>query len=127
MVWMLRERGVNVRGLLRPGTPTSVMPPGVEYRVGDVRDGIAVREAFAGAATVFHLAALVAPFGPRHRYPEINVGGTKTVLEACLAARVERLVYMSSTIVYGIECDRRGRDGCLVPDHLSGELNRRRG
>ena len=99
---------MRVRVLLRPGTPASVLPPDVDYHVGDIRDGVAVREAFAGATTVFHLAALVAPFGPRHRYLEINVGGTETVVEACRAAKVERLVYVSSTVVYGIECDHRG-------------------
>lgn len=108
LVRLLQERGMRVRVLLRPGTPASALPPNVDYHVGDVRDGVAVREAFAGATVVFHLAALVAPFGPRHRYLEINVGGTETVVEACLAARVDRLVYVSSTVVYGIECDHRG-------------------
>ncbi|MFI5340768.1 MAG: NAD-dependent epimerase/dehydratase family protein [Candidatus Methylomirabilales bacterium] len=108
LVRLLRERGMAVRVLLRPGTPPSVLPPDVEYRVGDIRDAAAVREAFAGATTVFHLAGLVAPFAPRHRHLEVNVVGTETVLEACLAANVERLVYVSSTVVYGIECDHRG-------------------
>ena len=108
LVRLLRERGMPVRVLLRPGTPPDVLPPGVEYRVGDIRDGGAVREAFAGATTVFHLGGLVAPFAPRHRYLEVNVGGTGTVVEACLAAKVDRLVYISSTVVYGIECDHRG-------------------
>ncbi len=108
LVRLLQERGMAVRVLLRPGTPASVLPPDVSYHVGDIRDGVAVREAFAGATTVFHLAGLVAPFAPRHRYLEVNVGGTETVVEACLATRVNRLVYMSSTVVYGIECDHRG-------------------
>ncbi|MGD0267068.1 MAG: NAD-dependent epimerase/dehydratase family protein [Candidatus Methylomirabilota bacterium] len=108
LVRFLQDRGVAVRALLRPGTPPSVLPPDVCYHVGDVRDPSAVRDAFAGATTVFHLAGLVAPFAPRHRYLEINVGGTETVVEACLAAKVDRLVYMSSTVVYGIECDHRG-------------------
>jgi nucleoside-diphosphate-sugar epimerase len=68
----------------------------------------ALAEAFAGASTVFHLAGLTAPYGPRHRYLEINVGGTQAVLDACLAAGIERLVYVSSMVVLGIECDRRG-------------------
>lgn len=108
LVRLLQERGMAVRILLRPGTPPSALPPGVEYRVGDIRDAEAVRKAFEGATTVFHLAGLVAPFAPRHRYLEVNVGGTETVLEACLAVKVERLVYVSSTVVYGIECDHRG-------------------
>jgi nucleoside-diphosphate-sugar epimerase len=108
LVRTLRQRGVDVRVLLRPGTPPSRLPPDVDHRVGDVRDPAAVREAFAGVSTVFHLAGLVAPYASRQRHLEINVGGTETVVEACLAAKVERLVYVSSTVVYGIECDRRG-------------------
>ncbi len=108
LVQMLRERGMEVRVLLRPGTSPGVSLPDVEHRVGDIRDLTAVREACAGAATVFHLAGLVAPFAPRERHLDINVGGTHTVLEACLAAHVERFVYVSSTVVYGVERDHRG-------------------
>ncbi len=108
LVRTLRERGTDVRLLLRPGTPPSAAPAGVEVRVGDIRDGAALRQAFAGASTVFHLAGLTAPYGPRHRYLEVNLEGTRAVLDACLAARVERLVYVSSMVVLGIECDRRG-------------------
>lgn len=108
LVRLLCERAAQVRVLLRPGSPAGCVPPGVEGRVGDIRDRHALREAFAGAATVFHLAGLTAPWGPRHRYLEINVEGTQSVLEACLAARVGRLVHVSSLVVLGIECDRRG-------------------
>jgi 2-alkyl-3-oxoalkanoate reductase len=108
LVRTLRERGADVRVLLRPGSPPGIVPSGVEVRVGDIRDGDALREAFAGAATVFHLAGLTAPWGPRHRYLEINVGGTEAVVKACMAGRVGRLVHVSSMVVLGIECDRRG-------------------
>ncbi len=108
LVWTLQEQGVPVRVLLRPGTPLSGVPAGVETRVGDIRDKAALREAFTGASTVFHLAGLTAPYGPRHRYLEINVSGTEAVIEACLAAKVDKLVYVSSMVVLGIECDRRG-------------------
>ncbi|MBI4199523.1 MAG: NAD-dependent epimerase/dehydratase family protein [Chloroflexi bacterium] len=108
LVRLLRQQGVDARVLLRPGVPRDVVPPGVEARVGDIRDVAALRNAFAGASTIFHLAGLTAPYGPRHRYLEINVEGTQAVLDACLAARVERLVYVSSMVVLGIECDRRG-------------------
>jgi nucleoside-diphosphate-sugar epimerase len=100
---------VTVRALLRPGTSPAVVPPGVETRVGDIRDVGALREAFAGTTTVFHLAGLTVPYGPRHRYLEINVDGTAAVVEACRAAGVDRLVYVSSMVVLGIECDRRGQ------------------
>ena len=108
LVRTLQEMGVGVRVLLRPGSPASRIPSGVEVQVGDIRDRETLRGAFAGAAAVFHLAGLTAPWGPRHRYLEINVEGTEAVLDACLAARVGRLVHVSSMVVLGIECDRRG-------------------
>ncbi len=108
LVRTLRERGADVRVLLRPGTPSDAVPAGVEARLGDIRDAAALRDAFAGASTVFHLAGLTAPYGPRHRYLEINAEGTAAVVDACLAAKVDRLVYVSSMVVLGIECDRRG-------------------
>ena len=108
LVRLLQGRGVALRILLRPGTPSKVLPTGIETRVGDIRDVQALREAFAGATAVFHLAGLTAPYGPRRRYLEINVDGTAAVLDACLAAKVERLVYVSSMVVLGVECDRRG-------------------
>ena len=73
LVRTLRERGADVRVLLRPGTPPDAVPAGVEVRAGDIRDVAALQEAFAGASTVFHLAGLTVPYGPRHRYLETNV------------------------------------------------------
>ena len=108
LVRLLQEREMRIRVLLRPGTSPAAVPAGIEIRFGDVRDVAALREAFAGASTVFHLAGLTAPYGPRHRYLEINVDGTAAVLDACLATGVRRLVYVSSMVVLGIECDRRG-------------------
>ncbi|MEA2358148.1 MAG: UDP-glucose 4-epimerase [Solirubrobacteraceae bacterium] len=60
-------------------------------------------DAFGGANTVFHLAALWLLHC--HEYPrsafEVNVRGTFNVMEACVAADVERLVSSSSASVYG--------------------------
>jgi nucleoside-diphosphate-sugar epimerase len=108
LVRLLQERGLAVRVLLRPGTSDKAVPAGIETRVGDIRDVAALQEAFAGASTVFHLAGLTAPYGPRHRYLEVNVDGTAAVLDACLTTGVDRLVHVSSMVVLGIECDRRG-------------------
>ena len=60
-------------------------------------------DALGGAQTVFHLAALWLLHC--HDYPrsafEVNVRGTFDVMEACVRADVERLVYSSSASVYG--------------------------
>lgn len=70
---------------------------------GDVRDADAVRRAIHGVAGVFHLAVL--PLGPSIASPrlahEVNVGGTLNVLEAALAAGVQKVVYSSASSVYG--------------------------
>jgi UDP-glucose 4-epimerase len=60
-------------------------------------------DALRGADTVFHLAALWLLHC--HDYPrsafEVNVRGTFDVMEACVRAEVQRLVYSSSASVYG--------------------------
>ncbi|HAL74201.1 MAG TPA: epimerase [Clostridiales bacterium] len=69
----------------------------LELIFGDIRRSGDVRKAVNGARLVFHLAGLI-DTAPRH--PEImsqvNVGGTRNIVEACLEYMVERLVYVSS-------------------------------
>ncbi|MFQ5477343.1 MAG: NAD-dependent epimerase/dehydratase family protein [Candidatus Binatia bacterium] len=76
----------------------------VEVVRGDVRDREAVGRAMRGVQYVFHLAALgsvdrsiVDPMTSH----EVNVTGTLNVLTAAREAGVERLVYSSSSSVYG--------------------------
>ena len=77
-----------------------------EFRNVSVLDEDALREAIEGADVVFHLAAL--PRIPRsiedpvntHR---VNVDGTLHVLEAARRAGVSRVVYSSSSSVYGAQ------------------------
>ncbi|MBF6589340.1 MAG: SDR family oxidoreductase [Ktedonobacterales bacterium] len=71
---------------------------------GDLRDLEAVREAVTGCEVVFHQAAL--PSVPRSIADplaslEINVNGTQHVLLAARDAGVRRVVYASSSSVYG--------------------------
>ncbi len=108
LVGALCARRYAVRVLLRPGAARPVFPDGVHTFTGDIRDRAALSKAFAGASTVFHLAGLTAPWGPRERYLDVNVRGTEAVLDACVHAGVDQLVYVSTMVVLGIECDRRG-------------------
>jgi dihydroflavonol-4-reductase len=68
----------------------------------DVLDRSAVRRALKGVDRVFHIAGLVS-MRPEddERLFEVNVGGTKIVLEECLRAGVERVVYTSSVGAIG--------------------------
>jgi UDP-glucose 4-epimerase len=76
----------------------------VEVMEGDVRDQLTVRAAVAGAEVVYHLAALPSVArsvaDPRASH-SVNAEGTLNILLAARDAGVRRLVYASSSSVYG--------------------------
>jgi len=77
---------------------------GVEVVEGDLRDAKAVERAVAGVDGVFHEAALRSV--PRSvddplSSNEVNITGTLVLLLACRRAGVKRVVYASSSSVYG--------------------------
>jgi UDP-glucose 4-epimerase len=78
--------------------------PNLEIVEGDVRDADAVASAMSGVDGVFHEAALVSvPQSveqPALSF-DINVRGTFTVFEAARQGGVRRVVYASSSAVYG--------------------------
>ena len=76
----------------------------VEIVRGDLRDPAVVARAVTGIEIIFHQAALnsnprsIKEPGPTNA---VNVGGTLLLLEAARQAGVRRLVYASSSSVYG--------------------------
>ena len=68
---------------------------------GDIRDREAVRRAMDGVRWVVHAAAALPLYTPRD-IRTTDIDGTRHVLDAALAAGVERVVHVSSTAVYGI-------------------------
>lgn len=108
IVRALRASGARVRVLLRgnalPGPPEDVA--GVEIVAGDLDDRTALLRGIDGARFVFHVAADVRMF--RGNWAEslrTNVAGTRNVVDACLAARTERLVFTSSAATLGRPLD----------------------
>ena len=76
----------------------------IEFLRGDLCEAAVCRRAVAGIDLVFHLAAL--PSVPRSLKDPwashaANVNATMRLLEACRAATVRRIVYSSSSSVYG--------------------------
>lgn len=64
---------------------------------GDIRDPFAVSAAVRGCEHVFHLAGMVEISGVKKKQViDVNVGGTKNVINACLEKGVKRLLYVSS-------------------------------
>lgn len=75
---------------------------GVEVIYGDITNKDVISHGVNGADVVFNLAAIL----PHQRktkeeYFNINVGGVKNIIEACLKYKVKRLVHVSTVGIYG--------------------------
>jgi dihydroflavonol-4-reductase len=107
LVIALLGRGYSVRALRRPTSNTLALDGiNVEYVFGDVNDPRALRAAMDGCDTVFHTAAVVSFWrGRREEQVRVNVEGTRTVVETCLAAGIQRLVHTSSVAALGHRTD----------------------
>jgi len=97
----------RIRALVRPGEDPAAIPElaglgdRLDVVVADVTEAGAVAAAAAGTRRVYHLAAVVGDWGPAELFERVNVGGTRNVLEAAVGARCERVVMVSSIVVYG--------------------------
>jgi nucleoside-diphosphate-sugar epimerase len=74
----------------------------VDERRGDIRDRESVRKLVDGADVVVHAAAALPIQASRESIRSVNVGGTENVLRAGDDADVRRVVFISSTAVYGV-------------------------
>jgi dihydroflavonol-4-reductase len=105
----LVQRGYSVR-ILRRETSSLValddIKADVEHCIGEVRDVESLKRAMKGCDTVFHTAALVTFERARaDEQREVNVTGTRNVVEACRVCGVERLVHTSSVAAIGYPPD----------------------
>lgn len=121
----LLRRGWDVRALVRPnnqGHRRAVLPPEVEVVPGDVRDEAAVERGARTCQAVFHVAAMYELWArDSQQFYEVNVDGTRAVLNAARSASVERVVHTSSvaTVVQGGD-----ESGYLQPDAAHGHYKR---
>jgi dihydroflavonol-4-reductase len=93
----LAADGVEVRALVRSPERARVLPEGVQPVTGDVTDTSSLQAAFDGAATVYHAAGIPEQWRKdTSEFARVNVEGTRNVVEAALAAGVERFVYTST-------------------------------
>lgn len=79
----------------------STYPQGTMHIKGDVRDSAHLAEALKGVDVIIHAAAAL-PLEPAKEIRSVTVEGTRTVLEEAEKAGVKRVVYVSSTAVYGV-------------------------
>jgi dihydroflavonol-4-reductase len=100
---LLAQRGDELRFALERGSSTEHIDDlGATHLICDVRDRRAVRRALHGVDRVYHCAGVtsVRPEDSERLF-EINVGGTRVVMEECLRAGVERVVHLSSAAAVG--------------------------
>jgi 2-alkyl-3-oxoalkanoate reductase len=90
---------------------------GARVVLGSVTDAAVVREAMSGVEVVHHLAAAFREMNvPDTYYWEVNVQGTRNVLEAALEQGVRKLVYCSTCGVHGnIDHPPGGEDAPIQP------------
>lgn len=93
----LADDGMEVRALVRSPERARVLPEGVQPVFGDVTDAPSLHAALEGAATVYHAAGIPEQWRKdTGEFARVNVEGTRNVVEAALAAGVERFVYTST-------------------------------
>jgi len=100
------DRVTRIAGIARrPFDPAAYGWTKLEYRRGDVRDPAALRDAFAGADVVVHLAFLVTGAASAEVLRSVNVDGTLNAFRAAAQAGARRFVYASSVAAYGFHHD----------------------
>jgi nucleoside-diphosphate-sugar epimerase len=98
----LLAEGHDVRALDVVPLDDAELERNVEELRGDIRDRTRVRELVAGADVVVHAAAALPIQASRDSIRSVNVTGTENVLREARAAGVKRVVFISSTAVYGV-------------------------
>jgi dihydroflavonol-4-reductase len=98
----LLRRGDDLRIAVRKSSRLDNLG-GLEYQSVncDILDRRALRRALRGVDRVFHVAGMTSLRAPTAEVYRVNVEGTRTVLEECLRAEVERVVYTSSVGTIG--------------------------
>lgn len=103
IVHELVQKGKSVRALVLPGdTAARLLPEGIETVEGDVLNRDDLKRFFdlpeGHESIVIHTAAIVTTDGEYSRKArDVNVNGTKNILEYCLSHNVKKLIYTSST------------------------------
>jgi 2-alkyl-3-oxoalkanoate reductase len=90
---------------------------GAEVILGSVTDMDVVRRSVEGAEVVHHVAAAFREMDvPERHYYEVNVEGTRNVLQAALDAGVRKVIYCSTCGVHGnVDHPPAGEDAPIRP------------
>lgn len=97
LVRVLLERGLGVRVLVQPGSTAPTLDGlAIERHEGDMMDRANLAEALPGCGAVIHCAAVTDPWADPQLVWDVNLEGTRRLLEASLAEGVVRFVQIGS-------------------------------
>ncbi len=122
LVHRLADANHQITCLVRKSSNISViMRPGVELVVGDVTDFASVREIIKGHDCIINLANIYSFWESNPRiFRQVNIEGTRNVLEAALEAGIPKVVHISTCGVYGKPSDDPyTEDSEIGPTHFS--------
>mgnify|MGYP001610205291 CR=1 FL=1 len=78
----------------------------ISFILGDIKDKESVDRAVKGQDVVFHLVGIgsISALSRKsyEKFREINVEGTRNVLDSCLKHKVKKIIYLSSTAAMGM-------------------------
>jgi dihydroflavonol-4-reductase len=105
IVKKLLANGLPVTAIKRENSDTRLVDEfksKVNWIDADMTDAVAINESFKGVSIVIHAAAMVS-FNPREEdlLFNVNVEGTKNVVNACLSNNVKKLIHISSVAALG--------------------------
>jgi farnesol dehydrogenase len=99
----LADSGHTVHALFRSKSKTNcIKHPNIRLFKGDILDPKSIQKAVKGCSYVFHTAAMTKIWTKNcNLYHDINVTGTKNVMQAALSAGVKKVVMTSTAGVFG--------------------------
>jgi nucleoside-diphosphate-sugar epimerase len=100
----LAAEGAEVAGLdVNPAAASRIEGAEASFVRADIRDHSALEAALDGVELVVHAAASVHEGDSMAEFVEVNVRGTANVLDAARLAGIDRVVHISSVVIYGYD------------------------
>jgi nucleoside-diphosphate-sugar epimerase len=102
LIKALVAQGKSVRALYRSEIPTEFNSSTVQWFKADILDIVSLEEAMVGVTHVYHCAAIVS-FTAKNKKTlhHTNIEGTANIVNACLHANIEKLLFVSSVAALG--------------------------
>ena len=115
VVKALAKKQYHIIALYHFTAPSKELEALAQWQRADILDINVLEEIFSKAKQVYHCAAVVS-FNPKEKklMHQLNIEGTKNVVNACIQCGVEKLIHVSSVAALG-----RIRPGELISENMN--------